>query len=366
MKPYQTFALAAALAVTALPVKAADLNITYATFLGPTANLVKDGVVVFLEYVKNNSGGKIDYTLHSGGSLLSGTGMLEGVRDGIADGGQILGVYNPAELPISNVVMGLAPAMTADPRAVVAALTEYTLLDCPKCVAEYEENNIQYIGGWATSLYGLICTKPVNSLADLQGWKLRASGEWAGIGTTLGMSPVTMSLGDTYEGLQRGQVDCTLGEMNWLSTYSYGDIAKYGIELNQGLSYIGPVFSLRHDLWSTLSDEQKQIFYRGTALGMINGAHETVAANEATKEEAKAKGWTIAPGPADVMEKLKEFPAQVRADLIKRSEGIGIEDPSAIIDGFMTKVEKWEEIVKQSKSNEELIEAVMTNIYAKL
>lgn len=366
MKTIRKLALAAMMAGAALPAQAADLNIIYATFLGPTANLVKDGVVVFLDYVKENSNGTIDYTLHSGGSLLSGTGMLEGIRDGIADGGQILGVYNPAELPVSNVVMGLAPALTSDPRAVAAALTEYILLDCPTCVDEYEANNIQYIGSWATSLYGLICTNPVENLASLEGRKVRASGEWAGIGLALGMSPVTMSLGDTYEGLQRGQVDCTVGEINWLSTYSYGDVAKYGVELNQGLSYIGPVFSLRHDLWETLSDEQKQLFYRGTALGMINGARETVASNDVAKAEADAQGWVIAPAPDDVLAQLASFPASVRADLIERSEKIGIENPAQIIDGFLATLDKWNAIVAASNSDEELVEAVMTNIYDKL
>lgn len=366
MKHTRKLALAALMAGSAVPAQAADVNIIYATFLGPTANLVKDGVVVFLDYIKENSNGTIDYTLHSGGSLLSATGMLEGIRDGIADGGQILGVYNPAELPMSNVAMGLAPALTSDPRAVVAALTEYILLECPGCVAEYEANNIQYIGSWATSLYGMICTNPVDSLASLEGRTLRASGEWAGIGTALGMSPVTMSLGDTYEGLQRGQVDCTLGEINWLSTYSYGDVAKYGVELDQGLSYIGPVFSLRLDLWNTLTDEQKRVFYEGTARGMIIGARETVAANDDTKQEAEAKGWVIAPPPADVSERLASYPAEVRAELITRSERLRINDPAGIVDGFLATLAKWEVIVEEVESEDALIEAVMTNIYDKM
>ncbi|TDE35669.1 C4-dicarboxylate TRAP transporter substrate-binding protein [Antarcticimicrobium sediminis] len=367
MGKFRNTALAAALGVsTVIPAQAADMNIVYATFLGPNASLVKDGVVVFLDYVKEHSDGAIDYTLHSGGSLLSATGMLEGIRDGIADGGQILGVYNPAELPVTNVVMGLAPAMTSDPRAVAAALTEYILLECPRCIGEYEENNVQYIGSWATSRYAMLCAAPVNGLDSLKGRKVRASGEWAGIGAALGMTPVTMSLGDTYEALQRGQVDCTLGEINWMTNNSFGDVAKYGIELDQGISYIGPVFSLRKDMWDDLSDEHKQVFYEGTARGMINGAIQTVASNQDAKDMADEKGWVIAPPSDDIKEKLETVPPKVRAALISRSEQLGIENSEAIIDGFLAKLEKWDEIVAKTPDQDALVEQVMIEIYDKL
>lgn len=367
MGNFKKTALVSVLAAsTAIPARAADLNIIYATFLGPNASLVKDGVVVFLDYIKEHSNGTIDYTLHSGGSLLSATGMLEGIRDGIADGGQILGVYNPSELPVTNVAMGLAPALTSDPRAVVAALTDYILLDCPECIAEYEENNVQYIGSWATSLYAMLCADPVEGLDSLKGRKVRASGEWAGIGTVLGMTPVTMSLGDTYEALQRGQVDCTLGEINWMTNNSFGDVAKYGVELDQGISYIGPVFSLRKDMWDDLTDAQKRLFYEGTARGMINGAIQTVASNQDARDLADEKGWVIAPPSDDIKAALETVPDAVRTALVDRSTKLGIKDPSAIIDGFLAKLGKWDKIVAGTDDMDALVEKVMTEIYDKL
>lgn len=350
----------------AVPAQAADLNIIYATFLGPNASLVKDGVVVFLDYIKEHSNGTIDYTLHSGGSLLSATGMLEGIRDGIADGGQILGVYNPSELPVSNVAMGLAPALTSDPRAVVAALTEYILLDCPRCIAEYEENNVQYIGSWATSLYAMLCAAPVEGLDSLKGRKVRASGEWAGIAIALNTTPVTMSLGDTYEALQRGQVDCTLGEINWMTNNSFGDVARYGVELDQGISYIGPVFSLRKDMWDDLTDEQKRLFYEGAARGMINGAIQTVASNQDARDQAGEKGWVIAPPSDDIKAQLTLVPDAVQAALIERSTQLGIEDPAGIVDGFLAKLDKWDKIVAETGDQGALVERVMAEIYDKL
>jgi TRAP-type C4-dicarboxylate transport system substrate-binding protein len=61
----------------------------------------------------------------------------------------------------------------------------------------------------ATPAYNLLCNTPISSLEDAQGKRARAIGAvWSSTVEALGVTPVSISWGETYEGLQRGVFDC--------------------------------------------------------------------------------------------------------------------------------------------------------------
>jgi TRAP-type mannitol/chloroaromatic compound transport system substrate-binding protein len=72
--------------------------------------------------------------------------------------------------------------------------------------------------------------KPIKTIDDLKGLKLRTSGAWAEIATTLGASTVILPGGEVYPALERGVVDA----IEWATpgiNYSLGfhKVAKYVI-----------------------------------------------------------------------------------------------------------------------------------------
>ena len=208
LKVGQALAVSALIFSAAAPAHAEDVNITYAAFGPPTSTVVREGIVPFLDAMKDKSGGSITYTLHSGGSLAGATSMLDSIADGTADGGQVLTILNQPKLPLNAIVIGLAPAMTGDPVTLAAALTDYVLTGCPQCRKEYEDNNVVFLGAFATTRYQMLCREPVNGLADMKDKRVRASGDWGQLATALGATPVNMAVSEVYEGLQRGVLDC--------------------------------------------------------------------------------------------------------------------------------------------------------------
>jgi hypothetical protein len=56
----------------------------------------------------------------------------------------------------------------------------------------------------------------------------------------------------------------------------------------------------------------------------------------------------------------------IRTTLTERAAKFGIEDVDALLDGFLATVEKWEGIVTQSASDDEIVDAMMTEIYDKM
>ena len=72
--------------------------------------------------------------------------------------------------------------------------------------------------------------KPVRTLADLKGLKLRTAGAWLEMAKDLGAAPVTTAGGDVYPMLERGAIDATEWGTLWENiTPGFHKVAKYVI-----------------------------------------------------------------------------------------------------------------------------------------
>ncbi len=102
--------------------------------------------------------------------------------------------------------------------------------------------------------------KPVRTLEDLKGLKLRTTGAWAEIASTLGASTVILAGGEVYPALERGVVDA----IEWATpgiNYPLGfhKIAKYIIMpgVHQPAATLECVFD--KDTWAKLDDRAKMM-----------------------------------------------------------------------------------------------------------
>ncbi|MCO6385306.1 C4-dicarboxylate TRAP transporter substrate-binding protein [Oceanicola sp. 502str15] len=369
MKKSKTSTLAAMsmLAMASVPASGENITLQYGAYGAPSSTLVEHGVIPFLETAKAESEGTLDYVLHAGGALVGASTTLAGIADGLVDGGQLLAVYHPSELPTINLAMGLGPSLTNDPVAVGAAITEFALLACPGCTKELEEWNIQFLGGYSSSPYALLCVEPYQSLDDLKGKRVRASGVWGQVAARLGMTPVNLTIGETYEGLQRGQLDCTFGSPNWLDSFSMGDVAPNLVKLDYGLSFSGPITNVSLDIWGRLTDEQKQALKDGAALSVVRASTAYVESDFAAIDRAEAEGWTIIEPDPEVLGAMDGFSDELAASVIERGVERGIENSEELIATFRELVVKWEKIVADAEGDEAtIVEALKTEVYDKL
>lgn len=346
---------------------AGNVDVVYAAYGPPTSSNVEFGVVPFLETAKEMSGGTISYTLHTGGSLLSDKAMLGGMADGLVDGGQILAVYFPSELPVSNLAMGLAPLLRAGGPALAAAITEYALVHCDDCREEFREHNAVFLGAYSTTAYSLLCRDPVDGLQGLGGKMVRVPGDFAFLASHIGMTPVNMSIGETYEGLQRGALDCTLGPVGWLDQFSLGDVAKNIVDIAQGVSYGGPILSLTQDLWDRLDDDQKNAFQHGAAIGVYRAARAYLDTDDEVRASAESLGYTVTEPDAELAARLDEFSAVFSETLIERATNNGIENAEEIISDFQEVLAKWEDFLEEIGDDEDaFVERMMSDVYTKM
>jgi len=79
----------------------------------------------------------------------------------------------------------------------------------PVANKELEKLGIKLVATYPFSGQMLFCRKPISSLADLKGLKVRINGPSAGdLVKALGGQPVSLAFGEVYTALERGTVDC--------------------------------------------------------------------------------------------------------------------------------------------------------------
>ncbi|WP_238364203.1 C4-dicarboxylate TRAP transporter substrate-binding protein [Mesobacterium pallidum] len=188
------------------------MTLKLADFSGDqNANFGK-AMVAWEESITEFTQGKITFENYWSSSLLGALDTLEGVGDGVADIGLIIPSYMPQKLPVASWMFGMGAALsgsTVHDVAAGGATALETLLTYEPVTQEYASHNVVVLQATATPAYNLLCNKPIASLDDAKGIRARAIGAvWSTTAEALGMTPVSISWGEAYEGLQRGVFDC--------------------------------------------------------------------------------------------------------------------------------------------------------------
>jgi len=290
---------------------------------------------VFVEAVAARTNGEVTFAEHHGGSLISGFGdQPKGIGSGLADFGALITAYTPSEFPMDMLGSAVHPAI--ERTTVKAVLMDRILLEeIPAFAEQYTKSNVMrlfVIGGTAFQLFS---TRPVESLADFKGLKVRVYGSYQPRAMeAVGAVPVTLSYGEILDGLQKGVIDATLINPINGRDNAYGDVAKHvtmmgaglGVWLNAGLG-----FAINLDTWNGLPTDVKRIMLeeaRKIELGYAEDA-DNVALPKAI-EDLKAAGLTIHELPASEMKKWAELSPDFFSEVAAQLDGLGLPGDEAI------------------------------------
>ncbi len=181
---------------------------------------------------------------------------------------------------------------TAD---IVAQLTREGIAEIPEVQAEYDAANLHPFLFRGLPQYRLICSKPVKTLEDFKGLKVRTFGTFHPVMfAALGAVPVNMELTETYEGLQRGAVDCVNMNYQAATLFNLFEVAKYTSDAEFGAT---PLFSsyVNKDVWEGWSPEFQTLFNEVIADAEVKAAAEINAAEQAGLETLLENGVELIP-----------------------------------------------------------------------
>ncbi|WP_339950558.1 C4-dicarboxylate TRAP transporter substrate-binding protein [uncultured Albimonas sp.] len=340
----------------------------------PPGSSAEESTQHFADVAEEESGGELAVKVYAL-SLLNFLESTSGVRDGVADLTTVLTPYFITEFPEMNYateLASLAELEDGDPaRNVMAyngALMEYIFFKCPDCQAELEAQNHVYLTGSGSQSYFLQCTKPVSSVADLEGLRVRAGGAfWARWASAMGATAVSMSINETFEGLSQGVVDCVAASAPELTNFGFIDVVTDMTPGVPGGSFVSGVAQMNRERWAEMSEANKIALLKASASLSARGVYSYYEVGNANMEMAREKGVAIHEPSAELVEKTK---AWIKSDAealgASYAERFGLEDADAKLATLRELMGKWSELTAGVESEDQLRQIYWDQLHSRI
>jgi TRAP-type C4-dicarboxylate transport system substrate-binding protein len=229
------------------------IKLKSANYLPPTHKMSLLGQK-FCEEVNKRSNGRVEITYYPGGTVLSPAKMYNGVVTGIADMGFSHIGYTRGRFPVMEVF----DLPLGFPSGYVAAQVSNDFYNKFK-PSEWDNVHVLYL---ATSGPLIIQTvnKPVKTLQDLKGLKIRATGATSDVVKALGALPVPLEMPDVYESLRRAVIDGVMVDLSTFKYWKFAEVEKYATaswQLGTGITFY---FVINKEKWNSLPTDIQKIF----------------------------------------------------------------------------------------------------------
>ncbi|RBP83447.1 TRAP transporter substrate-binding protein DctP [Marinomonas rhizomae] len=283
----------------------------------PTGHIVYQAEDAWVNNVNEMLGGRLRLELLPGGSVVAASETIDAMGYGIIDGD----ITSPAYF--AGLDKGFA--MLAD---LVGGYTNWTQAFAwcefgggKELFQEvYDNYDIHFVGCSNAGIESLIAKKPIRSVADFKGVKVRApSGLASEIFSDMGAAPLNMGMADIYSALEKGVIDAADASsyvMN--SAAGYHEVAKYPIVDFHSLPVLS--MSVSKKKWDAQPKDIQQIIttaYRDLTV-QIN-LSDMVSRGE-IMEKDKTEGVEPIYWSAEEQNKMREIAKGVWLEASKESD----------------------------------------------
>ena len=239
------------LTLGSLKAEAAQIKLTFSIFFPPTHGQAI-AAIDFGKEIEKRTDGKVQITAFPGGTLTKAPQCYDGVVKGISDMGNSCFAYTRGRFPVMAAV-DLPMGYTSGTVATRVA-NEFAKSVNPK---ELQDVKVLYVHAHGPGL--LHTKKPVRTLEELKGMKIRATGLSAKVVEALGGVPVAMPQGGTYEALKKGVVEGTFSPIEVLKGWKQGEVIKYTTEC-YSVGYTTAMFIVMNKAkWNALPADVKKV-----------------------------------------------------------------------------------------------------------
>jgi TRAP-type transport system periplasmic protein len=344
---------------------AAARNLIYGAGIPTKSDEITIGVDGYAESLGTLSKGALTMKVLAGAQVVSLYNTLANLRDGTIDAGFVVPTFTRKELKNVNVLYD-TEVFGDDPAAITGAANETMLFDCPECLQDFRNNGSVYLGSFGNNDKGLICRKPVRTVADVKGLKIRAVGATTRLIAALGGVPVVMSPPDATTALARGTIDCVHGVTTWLKDFGFWDVSKYDLQTPLGSPRIISSVVYSRATWNAMSAADRKVAVEAIPQHLARMVYlVNVEAQKKIEQEAiKEHHITFFQGGQDFKDFMTRFREKERTEIpaIDAKE-LGAKDASKIFAAFETNLAKWEKLAKANDLKDNM--DAMTAIYQK-
>ncbi len=303
------------------------------------------GVNTLARYIQEMSAGRMEITIYAAGELVPAFEVFDAVSQGSAEMGHGAAYYWRGKSEAAQFFATIPFGMNAHEQNAWlyygGGLELWREVYEPFNLMPFPAGNTGVqMGGWFN--------RPIDSMSDLHGLKMRIPGIGGEVLRRAGGTPVNLPLSEIFTALQTGSIDAT----EWVSPYN--DVA---IGLHQAARYYyypgwqepAPTLEciINRDAWNSLPEDLQAIVRvacQATTLDMIS---EFMARNATALAQLQAdENVEIRKFPDDVLTGLKELTYSVVDEL-------AVDDPlfARVWDSareFMAISQPWQAISEQA------------------
>ena len=183
----------------------------------------------FAKLVEEMSNGRMKFEVFPVGALFPVADGLDAVGAGVAEMGMLTGGYFSGKIgPVASIENGVPGAL----RSPLESFDFFYKKGFIEIAREaYSPYNVFYLGPQVSPQWDIVSNKPLRTVADFSGLKIRAFGLEANWFESMGASPVFMAGSELYTALATGALEAA----RWASpsankSLSLHEVAKYYIQ----------------------------------------------------------------------------------------------------------------------------------------
>ena len=246
----------------------------------------------FAERVEKASGGRLVIEPYAAGALIPTFEGLDSVGKGVIEIAHIGAIYWTGMLPFTTLSWGAPMTLGADFNEYEYMWNEMGMLELAR--EEYAKYNVHFVGPiYATPYGGTMSPKPIKSVDEWDGIKIRSFGFSGDLWKAFGASIVSVPPGEMYTALATGTIDAA----HWAGPHEFhamktDEVAKYYL-LPPIIGLIANEIFVNMDKWNELPEDLQEIVTVAAKVGSAESAALTSGLNAIAEQEMRAAGITF-------------------------------------------------------------------------
>src|SRR6516164_1571502 len=272
------------------------------------------------EVAEKESGGRLKINLYPSNQLGGQREVLQNVQAGVVDG------VLEATATLTNFVPQFGvidlPYLAKDQD------TAFRLFDSPvfeqELVKPAAAAGFRVVHVWEVTFRNVYTrARPINSVADMKGLKLRVipSPSYIALFRALGAAPTPMAFGEVYTALQQGVIDGAENDAVTYMTTKHMEVAR-NLALTSHMM-LANTFFISEQVWQRLPENLKQIIGRASLEARATVTAERAKRDARAVDEIRAAGIAVtepalAPFTAAGQQTYKELSERLGPDLVSK------------------------------------------------
>lgn len=217
----------------------------------PPANRISVAMDQWCKEIEKRTNGRVKITQFAGGTLTPPTQTYAGVIKGVADLGLSFFSYTMGRFPLTEVLdlpLGYKSGYIGTKLA-----NEYYKKFKPK---ELDEVKVLFLT--SSPPHMLFAKRPVKTLEDLKGLKIRSTGTSAKVVQALGGVPVAMPMSDAYDALSKGVAQGIICPYEPMKGFKLSEVISNSTEY--GTAYVNAKYVIiNKNKWNSIPPDIQRI-----------------------------------------------------------------------------------------------------------